>query len=47
MKLTTKQMISIIGEQLARIIELNGYLDAAESAFNRLSEASDVKRKKR
>lgn len=47
MKITTKQMANIIGEQLARIIELNEYIEKADNAFNILSENSDVKRKKR
>lgn len=47
MKITTKQMASLLGEQLARIIELNEYIDKADTAFNLLSKEKDVKRQKR
>lgn len=47
MKLTTKKMLSIIGEQMARIIELNAYLDKADTAFCLNAKTENEKRKKR
>lgn len=47
MKMTTKDMLNIIGEQMARIIELNEYLDKADLVIGVKATAEDSKRKKR
>lgn len=47
MKLCNKQMLKIIGEQMARIIELNEYIEAADIAFGKISNGNDIKKTKR
>lgn len=47
MNITTKKMLSIIGEQLARIIELNEYVDKADTVLNSGVCFKNVKRKQR
>ena len=46
MKLTTKKLLSLIGEQLARILELNARIDRAELAFSQKPSAKKEKEKK-
>lgn len=47
MKLSTKKMLTLIGEQYARIIELNECLDKADAAFNLNIRPENVKRNER
>ena len=46
MKITTKKLLSLIGEQLARILELNACLDKADSVFSQKPSPKKEKRKK-
>lgn len=47
MNISKKRMIKIIGEQLARIIELNEYIDAADSAFSVIQKENNEIKVKR
>ena len=47
MNMTNKKLLGIIAEQLARIIELEEYIDAADKTFAQDGEPRPKKRVKR